>query len=110
MEINKVNNKAYSIEIIRYKIPMDQQSDFINAYSKASDLLNQSKYCVGCEVIHGVDETENFIVRIHWTSIEEHLSGFRKSDEFKSFFELVKPFFNNIQEMKHYEKTKILWK
>jgi hypothetical protein len=30
-------------------------------------------------------------------------AGFRKEPAFRDFFTLVKPFFNDIQEMKHYE-------
>ena len=103
------NENNYSVEIIRYKISVDNQKKFIEAYDSTLKILKNSPYCSGLEVIHGVDEPENFIVRIHWTSIEDHLNKFRVSDEFQSFFNLVKPFFNNIQEMKHYESTKILW-
>jgi hypothetical protein len=50
-----------------------------------------------------------FQMIIHWTSMEEHLNGFRKSADFMPFLNLVKPFYNNIEEMKHYEVTPIEW-
>ena len=86
------NENNYSIEIIRYNISMDNQNEFIEAYDNASKILKNSPFCAGLEVIHGVDEPENFIVRIHWTSLEDHLNKFRQSAEFQSFFALVKPF------------------
>jgi hypothetical protein len=38
---------------------------------------------------------------------EGHIKGFRTSPEFKPFFEAVRPFFNDIQEMRHYNITDI---
>lgn len=35
------------------------------------------------------------------------MKGFRGSAEFRRFYELVKPFFNDIQEMQHYELTRV---
>jgi hypothetical protein len=36
---------------------------------------------------------------------EGHLSGFRQSSEFRSFFEAVGPFVHDIEEMRHYQVT-----
>lgn len=102
-------NKNYSVEIIRYVISADQRASFEKAYENAAAILQASPYCLGYEIIHGTDEHANYIVRIHWTSVEDHLNGFRKSREFASFFNLVKPFYSAIQEMKHYEMTAVAW-
>jgi len=110
---NNSNNmdakKNYSVEIIRYNIAKENQPGFEQAYSNAAQYLQSSKYCLGYQVIHGKEEPNHYIVVIHWTSIDEHLNGFRKSPQFMPFFNLVKPFYNNIEEMKHYELTPITW-
>ncbi len=102
-------NKDCSVEIIRYAIPPAQQADFENAYAEAGNLLQASPYCVGYELMKGVDELNNYILTIYWSSIADHLNGFRKSSAFGQFFILVKPFYSNIQEMKHYEQTALYW-
>jgi quinol monooxygenase YgiN len=102
-------NDNDSIEIIRYKIPSDQQASFEEAYAKAAKLLQQSPFCLAYEIIHGVDEPQHYIVRIHWTSKDDHMKGFRNSAEFPPFFSLVKSFYNNIEEMKHYAMIASVW-
>ena len=102
-------SKNYSVEIIRYNIPTDQRTSFEGAYSSAGAILKKSSYCLAYEIIHGTDEPQYYIVRIHWTSADDHINGFRKSKEFISFYNLVKPFYSNIEEMKHYEVTAISW-
>lgn len=102
-------DSTYSIEIIRYKIESANTSSFEKAYADAGKLLQSSPQCQGYQLIRGVDEPGKYIVIIHWTSKEEHLQGFRKSQVFQSFFNLVKPFYSNIEEMKHYEGTGTRW-
>ena len=99
----------HSIEVIRYTIPQSEHGNFETAYTEAGKFLQQSKYCLGYEMLHGDDEPHHYVIIIYWTSKEEHLQGFRKSAEFMPFFNLVKPFFNDIEEMKHYETTDNKW-
>lgn len=99
----------YSIEIIRYTIPEEKGADFESDYLKAGAYLEASPYCLGYNILHGDDEPDHYIVTIYWTSKEEHLNGFRKSTEFQHFFKLVNPYYSNIDEMKHYNKTSISW-
>lgn len=101
---------THAIEIIRYSIPREERKKFEDAYRDAGKHLDSSPYCLGYEVIHGVEEPDKYIVRIHWTSIEDHVSGFGKSEDFAAFYIHVKPFYNYIEEMKHYETVSARWK
>ncbi|WP_315815686.1 antibiotic biosynthesis monooxygenase family protein [Paraflavitalea speifideaquila] len=87
-----MDNKTFSVEIIRYNIPDDKSAAFEKAYTEAGKYLQASPYCLEYRVLHGNDEPNSYLVIIHWTSKEEHLQGFRKSPEFMPFFNLVKSF------------------
>ncbi|HEY0090930.1 MAG TPA: antibiotic biosynthesis monooxygenase family protein [Flavobacterium sp.] len=97
-----------TIEYIRYKLPSDQKEAFIEGYQQASEQLDASTFCLSYELAECEEEAGEFILRIEWTSTEEHLNGFRKSAEFSKFFSHVKPFFANIQEMRHYKQTGVV--
>lgn len=98
------------IEYIRYKIENSKQNAFVEAYQKAAKFLDQSNYCLGYELTHCKEDKENFILRIEWTSTDDHLNGFRKSTEFREFLSHIRPYFNDIEEMNHYELTKVIKK
>ncbi|NJO03338.1 MAG: antibiotic biosynthesis monooxygenase [Bacteroidia bacterium] len=98
-----------SLEVIRYTIPESQHKNFENAYLEAGKYLKASPYCISYEIVKGEEEPDNYILFIKWTSTDEHINGFRKSPEFAPFLNLVRPFYNNIQEMKHYKPTTIQW-
>jgi quinol monooxygenase YgiN len=91
------------VEYIRYDVPADRAAEFEQAYKAAAVVLDADKHCLTYEISRGVEEPEHFIVRIEWDSVEGHEQGFRKSPRFMEFFAAVKPFFQQIQEMKHYE-------
>ena len=90
------------VEYIRYQIPAHQHLAFIEAYRSAGEELGSSAHCKGYQIAQGVEEPDNFIVRIEWDSLEGHEQGFRGSPPFAAFFAKVKPYFANIREMKHY--------
>lgn len=97
-----------TVEYIRYKIHPDKKEAFVEAYGKAAQQLDLSEHCLAYELTECEEEAGNFILRIEWTSTDMHLNGFRKSREFPEFFALVKPFFSDIQEMRHYNATKVV--
>ena len=91
------------IEYIRYQVPPASHADFLRAYQDAGQDLAASSHCLRHEISQGVEEPDNFIVRIEWDSLEGHEQGFRTGPQFAPFFARVKPFFANIREMKHYQ-------
>jgi len=95
-------------EIIRYIIQPNTATLFEKAYTDAAKILHDSSHCLGYELLHGAEEPENWLLIIRWASADAHLKGFRQAPEFSEFFRLVKPFFAEIQEMKHYESTRLI--
>lgn len=92
-------------EVIRYRVEAGQEEAFREAYQRAGELLDRSPDCQGYDILQGIEEPQRFVVLIRWTSVERHLEGFRKSADFPAFFVAVKPFFESIEEMKHYQTT-----
>jgi quinol monooxygenase YgiN len=95
------------VEYIRYRIPHERQERFEAAYRDAANSLDASEHCLAYELSHGVEESERYILRIEWDSLDGHEQGFRRSPEFQSFFAAVRPFVDDIEEMRHYDVTSI---
>lgn len=91
------------VEYIRYSIPDEKTTAFITAYEDAAKPLLASANCLGYDVTRCSEDPTKFTVRIHWDSSEGHLKGFRGGPQFPEFFGLVKPFFDEIEEMRHYD-------
>jgi hemoglobin len=98
------------VEYTRYRVADDQRSALERAYERAQSVLITSPYCLSYELSRCVEDPSSYILRIEWDSAEGHLKGFRGSPEFQTFFAAVRPFFNAIQEMRHYEVTRVAGK
>ncbi len=90
------------VEYLRYTIPEDRQADFVSDYEAARDALMRSPFARGFELCQCVDDMTQFILRIEWTSAEDHLQGFRKSREFQAFLGHIRQYVPLIDEMRHY--------
>ena len=91
------------VEYLRYTVPVDRQSDFVRDYVAAREPLLRSPYARAFEICRCTEDPSRFILRIEWTSAEDHLKGFRGSPEFREFFTHVQPYVGLIDEMRHYE-------
>jgi heme-degrading monooxygenase HmoA len=96
------------VEYVRYSVDgADRRAEFERSYEQAAESLDVSPHCLGYELVHGVEEPENYILRIEWDSLEGHERGFRSCPEFRAFFANIRSFVGNIEEMRHYEDTKV---
>src|SRR5215475_2696294 len=93
------------VEYIRYSIDEGRTDAFEAAYRQAAEALDASEHCERYEVARCTEDPTQHVVRIEWDSEEGHMSGFRNSPEFRSFFEAVGPFVHDIEEMRHYGVT-----
>ncbi|MFJ5776907.1 group II truncated hemoglobin [Streptomyces sp. NPDC093094] len=98
---------AHTVEYVRYRIPEQQSAEFLAAYTRAAVQLAASPHCVDYELTRCEEDFEHFVLRITWTSTEDHLEGFRKSDLFPAFLAEIRPFVPHIEEMRHYVPTTV---
>ncbi len=92
------------VEYIRYEIDPDRQAAFIADYTAAVDPLMSSPYALSFDICQCDEDASQFILRIEWTSAEDHMQKFRGSAEFRAFFAHIKPYLKDIKEMRHYTR------
>jgi quinol monooxygenase YgiN len=106
------------VEYLRYKIAPGGGAAFEAAYAEAAAVLAESPYCVDYELTRRTadqtgprpdpeDDVEHYMLRIRWTSSEDHLSGFRRSPAFGRFFAAIRPYLADLEEMRHYAETAV---
>ena len=96
------------VEYVRYRVAgADRQARFEADYAMAAESLAAAPECVHYELTRSVDEPACYVLRIEWTSAEAHLQGFRTGDAFPAFFAAIRPYVEDIEEMRHYEHTPV---
>lgn len=97
------------VEYIRYEMKDHTPEDLVEAYGRAGAHLQAAPQCRGYELTRCVEEPKSLILRIRWTSTEDHLQGFRKGPHFPPFLALIRPFIGEIAEMRHYAPVGVEW-
>ncbi|MEO3744228.1 antibiotic biosynthesis monooxygenase [Plantactinospora sp. B5E13] len=95
------------IEYIRYRVPPERLGGFEAAYERAAEAFRAAPECVDYELSRCVDDPACHVLRITWTSAEAHLGGFRRGPQFPAFFAEIKPYVEDIEEMRHYTRTPV---
>lgn len=106
------------VEYIRYRIAAEDSPAFEAAYAEAAAVLAASPHCVDYELSRRTgeqtgpapnleDDAEHYVLRIRWTSSEDHLQGFRRGPGFQRFFAAIRPYLSDIEEMRHYAPTTV---
>ncbi|MGW0881669.1 globin domain-containing protein [Streptomyces sp. NPDC002671] len=98
---------AHTVEYIRYRVPEQQSAEFLAAYTRAAGQLAAAPQCVDYDLARCEEDPESWILRITWTSVEEHVQGFRTSPFFPPFLAEIRPYVENIEEMRHYAPTSV---
>ena len=97
------------VEYVRYQLINKPADALLSAYRAAGPSLAAAPECLGYEVTQCVDEPASVVVRILWTSAQDHMTRFRSGPHFPPFLTHVRPFVGDIAEMRHYEVTDIVW-
>lgn len=105
------------VEYLRYAVPATAAAEFEAAYARAGAVLDRAPECVDWELARRTDSgtgagedpdpagVVRYVLRIRWTSAEDHLQGFRQGPHFRGFFAEIRPYLQNLAEMRHYEVT-----
>jgi quinol monooxygenase YgiN len=93
------------VEYIRYKMPAADAIAFEADYARAAASLAASPFCLGYELDRCLEEPGVYVLRIRWTSAQDHLQGFRRSEHFGPFLAAIRAYVPQIEEMRHYEAT-----
>lgn len=93
------------VEYIRYTLTTHAPDELIAAYARAGTHLDAAPECLDFDLAQCEEEPASLILRISWTSAEDHMKGFRGGPHFPPFLAEIRPFIPEIAEMRHYRPT-----
>jgi heme-degrading monooxygenase HmoA len=89
------------IEQVDIEVELDNAQAFVAAMLEARKLLAAAEGAQEVSLIRGIETPTRFVLRIHWGSIDDHVS-FTKTEQFVQFRERVGHFFSKRPVMEHF--------
>jgi quinol monooxygenase YgiN len=91
------------LETAEVKIAAEHLDKFEKAMTLAVEtVLSQANGFIKFELHKGIEKEDTYLFHIHWDSLESHTIGFRESDLFIKWRELIGPYFSHPPEINHW--------
>jgi heme-degrading monooxygenase HmoA len=92
------------LEVARLDVRPGREQEFLAAFGQARPMIEASEGFLGLELRRCVDEgsTHRFLLLVEWESVEAHTVGFRGSDRYERWRELLHHFYDPFPVVEHY--------
>jgi heme-degrading monooxygenase HmoA len=82
------------LEIAVFTTKPGHADQFAAAYGEARELILASPGCLSARMTRGIEDPDRFTLIVEWETVEAHLEGFRGSERFPRWRELIGPHFD----------------
>jgi heme-degrading monooxygenase HmoA len=79
-----------------------KEDAFEEVFPAARAVMEKAPGCRSARLFRCVEAPDRFLLFVEWESIEAHMDGFRKSEEFTRWREIVGPYFAYLSDMEHF--------
>ena len=83
------------VEVAVFTTKEGHAEQFAAAYEQARELLSGSPCCRSVRMTRGIENPGRFVLLVEWDCLESHLEGFRGSERFTRWRELIGPHFES---------------
>jgi len=91
------------LERALFAIKPGQAEDFEQAFGQARMLIERAKGCRKASMHRGIENPDSFILLVEWDTLEDHMVGFRESQDFVEWRALLGPHFASAPAVEHYK-------
>ncbi|MEZ5121916.1 MAG: antibiotic biosynthesis monooxygenase [Solirubrobacterales bacterium] len=79
------------------------EADFEAAFAQARRVVGQADGFQSLRIARGIESPSTYLLLIEWDTVEAHMIGFRESDRFVRWRELIGPYFAAPPAVEHFE-------
>lgn len=95
------------LEVAVLNIVPGQAQDFEEAFCEAQQIIVAMPGYQSHELRKCVEKADQYLLLVHWDSIESHQQGFRNSPEYQRWKQLLHHFYEPFPEVLHYTSVKL---
>ena len=93
---------AMVLEIADIAVRPGQEDAFTAAFREAVAQLHASPGFRSARMTRGIESPSRFVLLAEWDDLEAHTVGFRESERFTRWRELIGPFFDGAPRVEHF--------
>jgi len=90
------------LESVVLKIRVGQAEQFEAAFSKASRIISSMRGHLSHRLLSCIEHDHQYLLLVEWETLEDHTIGFRGSEEYQQWKELLHHFYDPFPVVDHY--------
>ena len=91
------------LEVVILDVIPNQEKDFEAAFDKASPIISRTSGYMSHQLQRCLEKPNRYILLVNWESLEAHTVGFRGSEGYQEWKQLLHHFYDPFPTVEHYE-------
>ncbi len=79
-----------------------QSAVFEQVFVKAQKIISSMKGYVKHDLLKCIEEEDKYLLLVEWETVEDHEIGFRKSNQYREWKQLLHHFYDPFPTVQHY--------
>ena len=90
------------LEVAVLDVKPGQEADFEAAFGKAQQIIASMPGYVSHQLQRCLESTSRYLLLVNWETLEHHTVGFRDSEQYQKWRQLLHHFYDPFPEVEHY--------
>jgi len=90
------------LEVAILDVKQGQEKEFEITFKKAQKIISSMEGYVSHQLQKCIEKENRYILLVNWKTLEDHTVGFRQSEPYKQWKELLHHFYSPFPEVEHY--------
>lgn len=82
-----------------------QETDFESAFAEAKSIIAGMPGFEGLTLSRCIERPSTYLLLVEWGRLEDHVDGFRRSDQYEAWRRLLHHFYEPFPTVEHYGKV-----
>ena len=95
------------LEIADFAVLPGTEDEFAAAVREGVRYVSDTPGFRNARLTRGVESRSRFVLLIEWDSVEAHTVGFRESENYTRWRELIGPFFDGQPRVEHFDEVDV---
>lgn len=90
------------LEVAILDVRSGKESEFETAFEKAQIIISAMNGYISHQLQKCIEHESRYILLVNWEKLEDHTQGFRKSEEYQQWKEILHHFYDPFPIVEHY--------
>ena len=95
------------LEAVMLQVKQGLEEEYEDAFRQASGIISSMKGYISHELQSCIEVKGKYLLFVKWETLDDHIVGFRQSNEYKEWKKLLHHFYDPFPIVEHFEKVRL---